>query len=182
MNKEKRQIESYVGSPPTNSLPLFLSCPRTLCYCDVHSSFLLLRSAVEAFCSPLIHTLPRYFHISEWTLCIELKFLWGKRRRGRWRRRKHHVWLHPSTSDFRSCWDRDQSSHESQAPQMELCHLCRWETEAKTWYSHFSLITTTVSLITKIKQFCYFNWKTTNIIHSSPIMHTPGVMPTQNGQ
>lgn len=82
MNKEKRQIESNTGSPPTNSLPLFLLCPRTLCYCDVHSSFLLLRSAVEAFCSPLIHTLPRYFHISEWTLCTELKFLWRKRRPG----------------------------------------------------------------------------------------------------
>lgn len=58
--------------PPTNSLPLFLLRPRTLCYCDVHSSFLLLHSAVEASCSPLIHTAPRYFHISEWTPCIQL--------------------------------------------------------------------------------------------------------------
>lgn len=71
MNKEVRQIERYTEKPPTNALPLFLFCPRTLCYCDVHSSFSLLRSAAEAFsfCSPLIHTLPCYFHISEWTSC-----------------------------------------------------------------------------------------------------------------
>lgn len=68
MNQRKRQIESYTERPPTDSLPLFLSCPRTLCYCDVLSSFLLLHSAVEAFGSSLIHSLPQYFHISKWTL------------------------------------------------------------------------------------------------------------------
>lgn len=106
VNTEKRQSESYTGSQPTNILPLFLLCPHTLCYCDVHSSSLLLRSPVEAFCSPLIHTLPHYFHISEWTLCSQLGFFLSRKKK---RRRKCHVWLHPSTSDFGSWLDRDQT-------------------------------------------------------------------------
>lgn len=114
--KEERQIESETGSRPTLSLPLFLRCPRTLCYCDVCSSSSLLHSAVEAFCSPLIHTRPRHLRISEWMArWADLKRLWSSiRRRRRW---KHsHVWLHPSASDFRSCSGRDRSSHAQPSP------------------------------------------------------------------
>lgn len=78
MDKQKKQTESYAGPPPTHSLLLFLLCPRTLCYSDVQSSFLLLCSAVEAFCSPLIHALPRCLGASEWKLWIEVNFGGGR--------------------------------------------------------------------------------------------------------
>lgn len=137
---------------------------------------------MEAFCSPLIHTLPHYFHLCEWTPCTELKSLCGKRRRRRRGRRKRHVWLHPSTSDFRSCWDRDQTSHESQALQMELCHLSTWEIEANAWQS-YSPSTATVSLITKIVQFYYLTEKTLNIMSCKLSSSLSGpCYPTQNSQ
>lgn len=109
LNIDRKEI--CAGSRPTDSLPLFLWCPRTGCHSDVQSSSPLLRSAVEAFCSVLIHALPRYFHISEWTLCTELEFLGRKRKeRRRWRRRrrrKSHIWLFCQA-------DCNQTSNESQ--------------------------------------------------------------------
>lgn len=95
---------------------------------------------MEAFCSPLIHTPPRYLHISEWTpRSAELKCLCSSSSRGRRRRRrrKHgHVWLYPSASDFRSCSGRDHTSHTQPSP----CRLNNVIFEQGKWspqHSHF---------------------------------------------